>query len=34
MEPAEMMGLASVMLDILATIVQVNSQKPFEIETG
>ena len=34
MEPAEVMGLASVMLDFLATTVQVNLQKPFKIETG
>ena len=29
MEPAEVMGLASVMLDFSATTVQVNSQKPL-----
>ena len=34
MEPAEVMGLASVMLDFSAMTVQVNSQSPFEIETG
>ena len=34
MGPADMMGLASVMLDFTATTVQVNSQKPFVVETG
>ena len=34
MEPAALMVFASVMLDFLVTTVQVNSQKPFEVQTG
>ena len=34
MGPAKMMGLANVILDSMATTVQVNLQKPFKIETG
>jgi hypothetical protein len=34
MGPAKMMGLASVMMDFSVTTVQVNSLKPFEVETG
>ena len=34
MGPAKMMGLANVILDSTTTTVQVNLQRPFEIETG